>query len=134
MSSNSDLILSAVGDIMLGDLPACSGFGVGSMIARYGPQFPFERCREGLTDSDIVIGNLEVVLSRFNPQIDTFSRIHLRAQPEAVQGLSFAGINAVTLANNHIMQHGTEAVVETIKTLYENGIAHTGIESAELGI
>ncbi len=133
MPSDSDLILSAVGDIMLGDLPACSGFGVGSMIARHGPQFPFEKCREGLADSDIVMGNLEVVLSRFNPQADPFARIHLRAQPEAVKGLSFAGVNAVTLANNHIMQHGSDAVVETVKALRENGISYTGIESAEFG-
>lgn len=134
MSANSGLILSAVGDIMLGDLPACSGFGVGSMIGKHGPKFPFEKCRAGLADSDIVIGNLEVVLSRFDPQTDPFNRIHLRAQPEAVEGLSFAGFTAVTLANNHIMQHGTDAVMETIKILGQNGIAHTGIESAELRI
>lgn len=131
MPSDTGLILSAVGDIMMGDLPACSGFGVGSMISRYGPQFPFEKCREGLADSDIVLGNLEVVLSRFHPQSDPFARKHLRAQPEAVKGLSYAGVNAVTLANNHIMQHGANAVVETVKILRENGIAYTGIESAE---
>ena len=131
MSSDTPLVISAVGDIMLGDLPACSGFGVGSMIAKYGPKFPFEKCVAGLAGSDIVIGNLEVVLSRFDPQTDSFAKTHLRAQPVAVAGLTYAGINAVTLANNHIMQHGREAVLETIRILDENAIAHTGIESAE---
>lgn len=119
---------------MLGDLPACSGFGVGSMIAKYGPNFPFEQCGKVFTDSDIVIGNLEVVLSRFDRKVDPFSSIHLRAQPEAVGGLAWAGINAVTLANNHIMQHGTGAILETIETLRHKNIAYTGIESPELGL
>ena len=134
MSADSPLIVSAVGDIMIGDLPACSGFGVGSMIAKHGPKFPFEKCVAGLAGSDIVIGNLEVVLSRFNSQTEPFASTHLRAQPEAVAGLAFAGINAVTLANNHIMQHGREAVLETTRVLDQNAIAYTGIESAEFKI
>ena len=128
------LVLSAVGDIMLGDLPACSGFGVGSMIAEHGPRFPFEKCRAALQESDVVLGNLEVVLSRFDPDTDPFGSIHLRAQPEAVDGLAWAGINAVNLANNHIMQHGSAAVHETIELLRRNGIAFTGIADTDAGI
>ncbi len=125
---NSGLTISAVGDIMLGDLPACSGFGVGSKIAKYGPDFPFAKCKGVFTGSDIAIGNLEVVLSRFNPKTDPFAKTHLRAQPEAIEGLVSAGINCVTLANNHIMQHGLAAVLETADHLISKGIAFTGIE------
>ena len=128
------LIVTAVGDIMLGDLPACTGFGVGSMIARHGPTFPFLRSRDGLAGSDLTIGNLEVVLSRFDLQSDPFDSCHLRAQPEAVKGLLWAGIDAVNLANNHIMQHGAGAVDETVALLRANRIAFTGLANAERGL
>ncbi len=128
------LILSAVGDVMLGDLPACTGFGVGSMIAKYGPRFPFQRCRDALVGSDIVFGNLEVVLSRFDRDSEPFENCHLRAQPEAIDGLVWAGFNVMNLANNHLMQHGREAVLETLDSLAKNGIAVTGLADAEHGI
>ena len=129
--SRQGLILSAVGDIMLGDLPACSGFGVGSMIVKHGPRFPFAKVKAELENSDIVLGNLEVVLSRFDVNKDHFGSTHLRAQPEAVDGLRWAGINALTMANNHMMQHGRAAVLETIELLRKNNIAFTGIEDNE---
>lgn len=119
---------------MLGDLPACSGFGVGSMIAKYGPHFPFEHCREVLEGSDVVIGNLEVVLSRFDVNADPFASTHLRAQPEAIEGLVAAGFSALNLANNHIMQHGRIAVHETVALLRARKIAFTGILDNEAGI
>ncbi len=131
---NNGLIMSAVGDIMLGDLPACSGFGVGSMIAQHGPRFPFLKCQDVLRDSNIVVGNLEVVLSPFDPKSDHFDSTHLRAQPEAVEGLVWAGFNVLSLANNHIMQHGREAVHHTIKLLSNHGIAYTGIADAQHGV
>ncbi|MGB5108077.1 MAG: CapA family protein [Candidatus Zixiibacteriota bacterium] len=132
--STRPLIISAIGDIMLGDLPACSGFGVGSMIKKHGPEFPFALAKQGLADSDLVIGNLEVVLSRFDSKNDPFARTHLRAQPETVEGLKWAGVNAVALANNHIMQHGSGAVHETISILRQYNIAFTGIADKAAGI
>jgi poly-gamma-glutamate synthesis protein (capsule biosynthesis protein) len=128
------LILSAVGDVMLGDLPACTGFGVGSMISRHGPLFPFQKCRDALVGSDIIFGNLEVVLSRFHRDSDPFESCHLRAQPEAVDGLVWAGFNVMNLANNHLMQHGREAVIETIELLTKNNIAVTGLADTAYGI
>lgn len=134
MTEPAGLVLNAVGDIMLGDLPACSGFGVGSMIARHGPEHPFRLVRDALAPGDLTIANLEVVLSRFDPAGDPFASCHLRAQPGAVEGLVWAGIDAVTLANNHIMQHGRAAVLETVSLLRARGIASTGLTDREHGI
>lgn len=130
----SPIILSAVGDVMLGDLPACSGFGVGSMIERHGPEFPFAKIGKAFAGSDIIFGNLEVVMSRFDRKRDPFGSIHLRAQPKALAGLRQAGFNVMALANNHIMQHGRAAVVETLRLLREAQIAATGIEAADIGV
>lgn len=119
---------------MLGDLPACTGFGVGSMIARYGPDFPFARCTSSLRGADIVFGNLEVVMSAFNPKHDPFHSTHLRAQPAAMAGLRNCGFNVLSLANNHIMQHGHAAVLETVEILRREGITFTGVEDQKSDI
>lgn len=132
--ATNEIILSAVGDVMLGDLPACSGFGVGSMIERHGPEFPFATIGTAFAGSDIVFGNLEVVLSRFDREHDPFGSVHLRAQPEVIAGLRQAGFNVMALANNHMMQHGRAAVEETLQLLKEVQIAATGIEAADIGV
>jgi gamma-polyglutamate biosynthesis protein CapA len=128
MSSGDGVRLAAVGDIMLGDLPACSGFGVGSTIRRNGPTFPFERARGVLADCDLLFGNLEVVISAFDRDRDPFEAVHFRAQPEAVDGLVAAGFHVLNLANNHIMQHGRSAVLETVELLGQHEIGFIGIE------
>ena len=121
----------AVGDIMLGDLPASFGFGVGSMIEKYGPAFPFELSRNKLSKADIVFGNLEAVLSKFDSRHDRFDQVILRGQPEAIAGLKSAGFKIVALANNHITQHGLKALQETIAVLRENEIGFIGVNIAD---
>jgi len=123
--------LLAVGDIMLGDSPVCYGFGVGSMIEKYGSNYPFQHIAEELNKGDIVIGNLEVVISAFNKQIDNFESIQFRGQPEAIHGLVESNFNIVALASNHTMQHGRKGLEETIDILNENNIGFTGIEIPE---
>lgn len=131
MRSSEKVTIMAVGDIMLGDLPTCYGFGVGSMIEKYGPAFPFEHCAAILNQADIACGNLETVISSFNRETDSFARTVLRAQPIAVEGLAGAGFKVLTLANNHIMQHGKKALEETIELLHSKGMKITGLEIPE---
>lgn len=50
----------------------------------------------------------------------------LRGEPHLVSELSWAGIRAVSLANNHTGNFGREALLETIAVLDRGGIAHSG--------
>lgn len=134
MADDRKITINAVGDIMLGDLPCNIGFGVSSMIEKRGSLFPFEQCTEILKKGDIVFGNLEVVLSKYDMAEDPFPSIVLRGQPESAEGLSAAGFNILSLANNHIMQHGRRAVDETIDTLKRYGIEIIGLEISEKAI
>lgn len=130
-AKQTTLNLLAVGDIMLGDLGACFGFGVGSMIEKHGPLFPFELSADILKSGDVLIGNLEVVLSPFDRRTTPFDSAQLRGQPEAVEGLASCGFDLLSLANNHIMQHGRIALQQTLKVLKEHSIKATGIELPE---
>ena len=126
-----EVTLLAVGDIMLGDSPTCFGFGVGSVIRKHGPIYPFEHVIEELRKSDLVFGNLEVVISGFCPASDAFSAVQFRARPEAVEGLLEAGFDVLSVATNHTMQHGRAALEETLAILTEHNIRFTGVEIPE---
>ena len=49
-----------------------------------------------------------------------------RADPHAIDVLKIAGVNCVSLANNHTLDFGEEALLEMLNRLDEAGIAHAG--------
>ncbi len=48
------------------------------------------------------------------------------ADPRLIEGISSAGIDYVSLANNHIRDAGASGVLQTIENLDDHGIAHSG--------
>ena len=128
MKENNDVILLAVGDIMLGELAICIGYGVNSVIKENGPNFIFEKIRDVLNDKDILFGNLEAVLSEKNLRMTSLKSRQLRGDPDSVRGLKYAGFDVLSLANNHVLEHGKEALLDTIYTLEKNNINYVGVE------
>lgn len=110
--------LIAVGDIMLSR-------GVGNRINKFGPKFPFERTADLLRDGDIVLANLESPISTLGEPMK-HKEIHFRAEPNAVLGLMYAGVDVVSLANNHALDYGDEALFDTMDILAKNGVAYVG--------
>ena len=49
-----------------------------------------------------------------------------RTPPRDAAGLALAGIDVVSLANNHALDYGPEGLRDTIATLDAAGIAHCG--------
>ena len=80
--------------------------------------------RELLVGADLTIANFE------NPAPDDF-RLHssgtvFSADPSLIRGLVDAGLDYVSLGNNHIRDAGANGILETIENLDEHGIAHSG--------
>jgi len=75
--------------------------------------------------ADYTIVNLEAPLSETGTPV-TKSGAVFKGRPCHAKGLSAAGINGVTLSNNHVFDFGLGAFQETIDTLEARGIAHTG--------
>ena len=75
-------------------------------------------------DADLAVVNLE------GPAVDAFKwhphGLVFTFDPALLTGLAGAGIDAVTIANNHIGNAGPDGVVETIRHLDALGIAHVG--------
>jgi poly-gamma-glutamate capsule biosynthesis protein CapA/YwtB (metallophosphatase superfamily) len=107
----------AVGDVMLGR-------GVGRLMAANSPHYPFLFTRELTNAADVAFANLENPLtSRGAPQ----GGIALRANPRAVDGLSDAGFDVLSLANNHTDDYGPVGLLDTMSALEERGIAYVGV-------
>lgn len=112
------ITLAFVGDILLGASSL-------QKLEEEGPHVFFEHTAAFLQAADITCGNLEGPLSlRGTPfQHKTFT---FRTPPKAAEGLKQAGFDVVTLANNHIMDFGLEALEDTQETLTRHGIAFCG--------
>ncbi len=128
-TNDDNLSLIAVGDIMMGEDSLCIGHGVGSKIEKMGVNYPFLQVAPTLKEGDIVFGNLEAVLSRKGVDSSRLHSLQMRAKPEAVRGLQYAGFNVLSVANNHALEHGQEALLETVNILSENNIEYVGVDA-----
>jgi poly-gamma-glutamate capsule biosynthesis protein CapA/YwtB (metallophosphatase superfamily) len=83
-----------------------------------------------LQSADLAIANFE------NPAPEAF-RFHasgtvFNADPALIEGLANAGIDWVSLANNHIRDAGARGITDTIGFLDQWGIAHSGAGSGTI--
>lgn len=127
MSDNDTVKLMAVGDVMLGDHPICIGHGVGSLIREKGPEFVFENVSEILNKADITFGNLESVLSDEGIDPSDLRSVQLRGSESSVKGLTCAGFDMMSIANNHCLEHGQGSLTRTMEILSENDIRTVGV-------
>ena len=80
--------------------------------------------RSLIEGADLAIANFENPAPdqpRYHPSGTTFS-----ADPALIAGLASAGIDYVSLANNHIRDTGGRGILETIANLKHDGIASSG--------
>lgn len=113
----SDYSVIAAGDVMLGDRTR-------QLIREFGADYPFSSVAPLLQRSNIVVGNLEGPFARDAEREDrTFS---YRVNPKLASSLTRAGINVVTIANNHLMDCGRAGVIETLNALEQAGVQVVG--------
>ncbi len=112
------LKLAAVGDMMLTR-------GVGTRIRRTSVHAPFDGVRHIFKTADILFGNLETSIATSGTQLPG-KVIWFRAEPEVTEGLKEAGFDVLSLANNHILDYDTPALMETIQNLEGAGIGYVG--------
>jgi len=123
----NEILIYAVGDIMLGDHPHYMGMGIGSRLRQGKTGDPFEHVKHILRQGDIVLGNLETVLSDVTAR-HGLDGINMRGDPSSARYIAEAGFNVISVANNHAMQHGMPAWFESIQNLRALGISVIGVE------
>jgi poly-gamma-glutamate capsule biosynthesis protein CapA/YwtB (metallophosphatase superfamily) len=117
-TSTGSITMLFGGDVMLGRT-------VETRIKANGNTWPFDSITSTLTNADITAVNLESPL-RTDAASTLPSSLVLRGYPPGLAGVSKAGIDLVTLANNHIPDMGLVGLQETQKLLDAANIKHLG--------
>jgi poly-gamma-glutamate capsule biosynthesis protein CapA/YwtB (metallophosphatase superfamily) len=98
---------------------------VKELIGREGGLAPLRYVADRLAAADVAVGNLESPLSNGGspwPGKD----VHFRGDPRGIEGLEASGFTFLSLANNHILDYGTEALMDTVSALDLAGIGYAG--------
>ena len=79
-----------------------------------------------LQNADIASVNLEIVIAEHKPAVETPKSITFYARPALVEALKWAGVDYVSLGNNHVYDFGDEGVVLTQKYLSAHNLPSSG--------
>lgn len=113
--------LALAGDTMLGR-------EVGRLLAT-APRAPLfdDEVQAVVAEADLFVVNLECAVSdRGERWPDPGKPFFFRAPPVAAEVLRRLGVRCVTLANNHALDYGTDALLDTVRHLTDAGIASAG--------
>jgi poly-gamma-glutamate capsule biosynthesis protein CapA/YwtB (metallophosphatase superfamily) len=110
--------LDAVGDVTFGE-------SVGPAIAAHGGAYPWAFVGPTLRGADLTVGNLETAVSTRG--VAAVKEFTFRGPPAAVVPMrDVAGFDVLTLANNHTVDYGRDALLDTLKAVQAAGIQTIG--------
>jgi poly-gamma-glutamate capsule biosynthesis protein CapA/YwtB (metallophosphatase superfamily) len=118
--------LAFVGDIALNYSIATTMEALARGERRPGiePDFPFTHVVERLRAADLAIGNLECVLST-RGELSTWHK-PFRCPLSSVAVMKGAGLDLVSVANNHSFDFGREGFFDMLKNLDDGGLGSFG--------
>lgn len=117
-------VLGFAGDTMLGRSVA-RALRAGPADRLFSPELV-----EVVHEADLLVANLECCISeRGSPWPSPGKPFFFRAPPSAVEALQLLGVDVVTLANNHALDFGVDALLDTLEHLAAAGIAAVGAGS-----
>lgn len=117
MGSSGQVKLSFVGDVIMASK-------VEDILKLKGYDYPYTNVKDFLTKPDFTIANLETpITTRGTVQSKEYV---YRSSPIALPALKAAGVDIVNLANNHVMDYGTDGLLDTMSALDQEGIKRVG--------
>lgn len=115
-----EITLIAAGDVSFGRLR-------GQLLLQEPERNDFEPLSELLEGADIRFVNLESQLSDQGGQtVSPINKLVFVGPPTGAGALKTAGIDIVSLANNHAWDYGREALLDTLSHLDARGVAYAG--------
>jgi poly-gamma-glutamate capsule biosynthesis protein CapA/YwtB (metallophosphatase superfamily) len=111
------VVIAAVGDVLLDR-------GVRDAISRRGVDALFSGAAPEIARADLAVCNLECPLSRRG--LRAAKPFSFRGDPEHAAALARAGFDAASLANNHTLDFGRTALLDTAAALEAAGVAAVG--------
>jgi poly-gamma-glutamate capsule biosynthesis protein CapA/YwtB (metallophosphatase superfamily) len=124
--AQTDVTLLVAGDVTLGghyqeyvDEEIRKGHPADEAVNR-----GFEKVRKVTREADIFLVNLECPFTERGEMLS--KNFNFRARPSLVAALTSAGVDVVSLANNHVMDYGSDGLDDTVSALDGEGIRHFG--------
>lgn len=111
------------GDVMLGRTVMATAQDEGD------PNYAFRELGAFLDTADIAFVNLENPVIEDCPRIEDPTNLTFCTTPEIAESLVYAGIDVVTLANNHSRDYGDNGLNETVRQLNRLGVESAGINN-----
>jgi poly-gamma-glutamate synthesis protein (capsule biosynthesis protein) len=117
------LELAAVGDVTFGE-------SVGPALAAHGGAYPWTFVAPTLREADVTIGNLETAASTRG--VAAVKEFTFRGPPSALRPVhDVAGFDVLTLANNHAVDYGRDALMDTVRAVRAAGMQPIGAGANE---
>jgi poly-gamma-glutamate capsule biosynthesis protein CapA/YwtB (metallophosphatase superfamily) len=95
-------------------------------VRRDDPPSVFQHVRSLLQSADFMLGNLEGSVADGGTARLKGGGMAWKADARQITAVESAGFHAMTVANNHMMDYGHEAMLETLGNLDRVGIRHAG--------
>jgi poly-gamma-glutamate capsule biosynthesis protein CapA/YwtB (metallophosphatase superfamily) len=102
--------IAIAGDTMLGDAGSRT-------IASKGFDYPFERVAPLMKDADFAIVNAEAPITRHKKVISRFKSYIYKSRPRVLAAFMEAGIDGVTIANNHVFDYCREGYEDFLRRM-----------------
>lgn len=131
--ADKTVTITFTGDVTLGceDYLRGDPASFNTVYMQQGPAYFLRNMKDFFAEDDLTIVNLEGVLTDNSSLLPADKGrggdgYWFRGPTEYVQVLTEAGVEAVTLANNHAMDYGDAGIQDTVDTLEKAGIAWFG--------
>ena len=89
----------------------------------------FQKIKPHVNDADYIIANLDSVvkLKKNTSELDPNEIVHIYSREESYSALKYLGVNAVSIANNHLLDYGAESATYTYHALKKLPLGVSGM-------
>lgn len=119
--------MAVVGDIMCHSPNYKDAYNASTKKYDFSTFFP--QIKSYISNADIAVGNLETTFAGGNKAYSGYPTFN--SPPQLAKDVQDLGIDVLTTSNNHSMDSGYNGLINTIDTLDDLGISHTGTFKSE---
>ncbi|GIO41123.1 CapA family protein [Paenibacillus apis] len=98
---------------------------VENKLKQAGYDYPYKHVKDLFLQDDLTVLNLETPVTEGGTPEEEKTFV-FKSSPKAIPEMVRAGVEAVNLANNHILDQGVEGLLDTLEHLSEAGVLHVG--------
>lgn len=124
---DTTISMAVVGDIMCHSPNYKDAYNASTKKYDFSTFFP--QIKSYISNADIAVGNLETTFAGGNKAYSGYPTFN--SPPQLAKDVQDLGIDVLTTSNNHSMDSGYNGLINTIDTLDNLGISHTGTFKSE---